>query len=199
MENINSQINTITPALINTLPTTVQPVVAKTSNTYFYIKVIVIILILAILGFNIFTNLGYITDQVAILIKPITEFFLNLFGQTSKNIIKTSAKGTKKLAGAVDKAVDDLDAVVSSVPDSKDKPLSNNVGQDYEKKLYDTDPDPDKSNSDVQQGKVGKKGYCYVGNWNGHRSCVKVSESNKCLSGEIFDREDICRNPELRT
>ena len=179
-----------------------MPDVNGKSGSMFYFKIGVIIIIFAILGFNIFTNLGYITDQLAFIIKPVTKFFASLAGSATKTAVKTSTAGTRLLADEVDKTVDAVEDAVDESPEIKlpsVKKLSNNVGQDYSvPSIRDTVPTPDESNSQVQQGVVGKKGFCYVGNWNGFRSCVKVSKSNECLSGEIFETDQQCRNPELR-
>ena len=43
-----------------------------------------------------------------------------------------------------------------------------------------------------------KSGWCYVGEDNGFRSCMHVTESEKCMSGDIFPSKKICVNPTLR-
>ena len=198
MESIS---NTVKRQSLPSLPSEMPDINGK-SGSMFYLKIGVIIIIFAILGFNIFTNLGYITDQLAFIIKPVTKFFASLAGSATKTAVKTSTAGTRLLADEIDKTVDAVDDAVDETPEIKlpsVKKLSNNVGQDYSvPSIRDTVPTPDESNSQVQQGVVGKKGFCYVGNWNGFRSCVKVSKSNECLSGEIFETDQQCRNPELR-
>lgn len=193
--------NTVKRQSLPSLPSE-MPNVSGKSGSMFYFKIGVVIIIFAILGFNIFTNLGYITDQLAFIIKPVTKFFASLAGSATKTAVKTSTAGTRLLADEVDKTVDAVDDAIDDTPKVKlpsVKKLSNNVGQDYSvPSIRDTVPTPDESNSQVQQGVVGKKGFCYVGNWNGFRSCVKVSKSNECLSGEIFETDEQCRNPELR-
>jgi hypothetical protein len=169
-------------------------------NMSYMIKIGVVIIILAIFGFNVFTNLGYITDEFAFIIEPIVALFAKITGKTSKTAVKTATAGTREVTELVDETADAIDDTITKVADKNVnvKNLSNNVGQDYEKQTIDTLPKPDDSNSQVQQGTTGKKGFCYVGNWNGFRSCVKVNESTKCLSGTIYDSEQMCRNPELR-
>lgn len=167
-------------------------------SKYYYFKIVMVIIIFAILGFNIFTNLGYLTDEAAKLVKPVTAFFAGLTAKTTKKVIKTSTEGTKEIADTVDETVDALDSEIK-ISDTKlpIKNLSKSL-KDINKPIDVDYPEPDQSNSYVQQGTTGKKGYCYVGNWNGYRSCVKVNDPNRCLSGEIFDSDVICRNPELR-
>lgn len=61
------------------------------------------------------------------------------------------------------------------------------------------DPDPFIENSRVQSNRAsGKSGFCYVGEENGIRSCVRVSEHDVCTSGKIYPSQQICRNPTLR-
>ena len=61
-----------------------------------------------------------------------------------------------------------------------------------------TAPRADDSTSVTQKHQTGKGGYCYIGEDRGFRSCVKVEASDKCMSGEVFSRHDICVNPTLR-
>ena len=56
--------------------------------------------------------------------------------------------------------------------------------------------EPDETDSKVQE--QSKKGWCYIGTDRTFRSCIKVNESDKCMSGKIFPTKDICINPSLR-
>ena len=51
-------------------------------------------------------------------------------------------------------------------------------------------PVPDESSSTIQGG------YCYVGEWKGIRSCVKVGKSS--CKGPTYSTEELCVNPNLR-
>ena len=42
------------------------------------------------------------------------------------------------------------------------------------------------------------KGYCYIGSWQGIRSCIEVQKAKECLSGQLFPTRAICRDPHLR-
>ena len=54
----------------------------------------------------------------------------------------------------------------------------------------------DSANSPIQNGPI--KGYCYVGNDRGIRSCIGVNNPYNCMSGEIFPTFNVCVNPTLR-
>lgn len=56
-----------------------------------------------------------------------------------------------------------------------------------------TTPQPDDSSSSIQ----GSAGYCYIGEWKGVRSCVKVDKNTPCNS-KLFTTEELCVNPTLR-
>lgn len=59
-------------------------------------------------------------------------------------------------------------------------------------------PRADDSTSITQKHQSGKGGYCYIGEDRGFRSCVKVDAIDKCMSGEVYSRHDICIDPTLR-
>ena len=65
--------------------------------------------------------------------------------------------------------------------------------------VYVPEPMPDEAGSRTQSTKAtSKAGFCYIGEDRGFRSCIKVGESDKCMSGDIFPTEAICINPNLR-
>ena len=61
------------------------------------------------------------------------------------------------------------------------------------------DPTPTIANTRVQSNRAsGKSGFCYIGEEDGIRSCVKVSEHDVCTSGKIYSSKATCQNPRLR-
>ena len=60
-------------------------------------------------------------------------------------------------------------------------------------------PKPDLATSSTQSSKIANKsGYCYIGEDRGFRSCIKIKQGDKCMSGNIFPTEALCINPNLR-
>ncbi len=53
-------------------------------------------------------------------------------------------------------------------------------------------PQPDESSSSIQGA-----GYCYVGEWKGVRSCVKVDKDTPCKT-QVYSTQELCVNPTLR-
>ena len=58
-------------------------------------------------------------------------------------------------------------------------------------------PLPDDTGSNTQASQR-KSGYCYIGEDRGFRSCIEVTESDTCMSGDIFPTQAICINPNFR-
>jgi len=54
-------------------------------------------------------------------------------------------------------------------------------------------PVPDESSSSIQK----KSGYCYIGEWKGVRSCLKVDKNTPCET-QVYSTEELCVNPTLR-
>ena len=196
-------------------------------NAYF--KVIMLILILAFLGFNLFKYLADATDSTTDLLgdplKQIAAIFGYTVGETTKNIVDTSAEGTKLgidvAAGATEDVIDlgqrALGASSTSKSDSSNKSSSSSseksnsdskksepddldkaINTSSSKKKSTSIPEPDDATSKTQSSKASKSGYCYIGEDRGFRSCIKVNDPNRCMSGEIFPTRDICINPTLR-
>ena len=54
-------------------------------------------------------------------------------------------------------------------------------------------PEPNETQSKSTGGS--SIGFCYIGEYNGNRSCASVKESSNCMSGDIFDTKEQCVNP----
>lgn len=164
------------------------------------IRYFIIILILIFLGFNIFTYLGKITEWILDLIRPILAFFGYGLAETTKQVVKVSATGTKGLvdvtAGTVTGGINILEKGLSHKKKrgkSDMKALDNSVNNQQ------SEPMPDDAGSKTQASKArGKAGYCYIGEDRGFRSCIQVGEADMCMSGDIFPTRDVCINPSLR-
>lgn len=171
-------------------------------------KYTVIVLILAFLGFNIFTALGKATDTTKGFLGPFFSALGFGVGETVKQTVDVTADGAKLgvdvVAGTVDNAVTLLEKSVGvkgvqfnrvdDTSQSTQTALDNAVS-----KQKVSIPEPDDSSSATQRNAgAHKAGYCYIGEDRGFRSCMKVGEGDMCMSGDIFPSMDICVNPNLR-
>lgn len=171
-------------------------------------RYIFIVVILSFLGFNIFATLGNVTDYVEGILSPIVSLFGFGVGETIKQTVNVSAKGAKTginvAAGTVDNAVTLLEKSVGVKDvqfnriDKKSISTEKAINTAMTKKSEITVPEPDDATSSTQQFRKGKSGFCYIGEDRGFRSCIKIGEGDKCISGDIFPTNDICINPNLR-
>lgn len=184
-------------------------------------------LVLAFLGFNIFTYIMKGTQETVTIFTPIINWFLQLFGNTTKQVIDVSAKGittgvdvvadtTTGVIDVVQNAGNHLEAQ-NSQPTGKDAkttqpsaPIQNtqpihtpenslNQALNNPSNIKDQ-PASDDSYSSIQMSKQSSKsGWCYIGEDRGFRSCIELGVNDQCMSGDIFPSQNICVNPNLRT
>jgi hypothetical protein len=183
-------------------------------------KLLVIFAILSFLGVNLFSNLAEVSDWFGKTLGPIFRKVLGLVGITtvkvSEKAVDVTATGTKSgidiAAGTLQSGLGVIEGQLQNAKQSMDAKQS---GADSEQSGADAKqgagplsaaladslpqiPEPDDATSRTQKNGSGKAGFCYIGEDRGFRSCIKVNEDDKCMSGQIFPSSDICVNPNLR-
>jgi len=150
-----------------------------------------IILILALLGLNLFTYLGKATDVTAEQIGPLASSIGSGVSSTAKQTVNVGAEGTKNLtdvaAGSITSGISILEHGIGG----------QNINEKNVALTKHNEPEPDEAGS-TTQGTRGKSGYCYIGKDRNIRSCIKVNQADTCMSGDIFPTKDLCVNPNLR-
>jgi len=182
-------------------------------------KLLVIFVILSFLGVNLFSNLAEVSDWFGKTLGPIFRKVLGLVGITTVkvgekavDITSTGAKtGIDIAAGTLQSGLGVIEGQLQNAKQSVDAKQSGGdakqgAGQGQSAgplsaALADSlpqIPEPDDATSRTQKNGSGKAGFCYIGEDRGFRSCIKVNEDDKCMSGQIFPSSDICVNPNLR-
>lgn len=178
------------------------------------IRYFVIIVILSILGLNLFSYLGIATEFISRITAPILRLFGFAAAETTKVAVSVGAAGIKSGANVVSSGTDVIAGAVTGGVNILENTLSSGVTKNNidgnsilslnrslsnaENKLNSV-PMPDDSNSEIQRSRIsGKTGYCLIGEHTGIRTCVDVNENDQCMSGEIFPTREICINPNLR-
>ena len=183
---------------------------------------LIVVLILAVLGFNIFYYLASGTQFFANFVSPYIKYFSELvggtIGKTTKEIVTTSATGTKAgvdiTAGTITSSIDALGSAIEGtstavtqtgqdiekeVSTSPENPLNNAMQQQQQQGEAPDAFQADDSYSSIQSGKSSSKsGWCYIGEERGIRSCSQVGPNDQCMSGDIFPTSQVCINPTLR-
>ena len=178
---------------------------------------LLIILILAFLGINIFVYLAKGTQEVTGFFGPFVEKIAGLFGMVTGQVVDVSAEGAKAVVNTTADVVDTgLTAVQDITPNKANSSIpSEEVSQQNTKdimanntlnKALNTSQTKEPNNNDYQaddatsniQGGAPKPGWCYIGEDRGFRTCAEVGVNDKCMSGDIFPSQEICINPRLR-
>lgn len=190
---------------------------AETTESFFNLKSILfwllLIVLLAFVGFNIFTYLGEGTDIIANLLAPITSTLGMLSGDTAKTAVKNVSDGSQKIVdvsskaaqGTMDYAAKGTDAGISFLQTGLNKPsIVNPENEDLETSTkLNNKKSTKKSAKDPEEPEPARstslsQGYCYIGKINDTRHCAKVSARSQCMSGDIYPSMDVCVNPNLR-
>ena len=180
---------------------------------------LIIILILAFLGFNVFVYLAKGTQDITKFFGPLIKMIVGLTAVITGDVVDVTAEGTKAVvdatAGTIDKGLTAVQNITPNTPNSnfkaqpsqpqKSQPdlMSNNtlnkaLNTSQSKQTSSTDFQADESSSNIQGG-TSKSGWCYIGEDRGFRSCAQVGDNDKCMSGDIFPTQEVCVNPNLRT
>ena len=180
-----------------------------------YILYILLIILLAVLGINIFAYLGILSDNLIGFFRPVIIDFVYYSSETIRSTVDTSAEGSKLgidvAAGTVTSAIDLGQKAGGKTPDDEeleetvinDNKLKQSINdknvKKNSKKVNNTPVVPDDVDSLMQQSKPAKEaGFCYIGEDRGFRSCIEVTDKDVCMSGDIFPSQEICVNPSLR-
>jgi hypothetical protein len=176
---------------------------------------ILIILILAFLGFNIFVYLAKGTQDIANFFAPLIG---KIFGTTvavTGQAVDVSAEGAKVVVGETAGAIESgLTAIQNITPNGapstiKGQQLSQqqnggqmdqstlnkalNTAQQNQQQQYDY-----QANEATSSVHGNQSGWCYIGEDRGFRTCAQVGANDTCMSGDIFPTQEICMNPNLR-
>ena len=173
---------------------------------------LIIILILAFLGFNIFVYLAKGTEDIANFFAPLTEKLFGASATVAGQTVDVAAEGAKAVvsgtAGVVNTGLSTVQDITPNNATSSIKsqpiqgqPTTRPSDSGLNKALnssqeQNVDYQAHEASSSVHS--AGKSGWCYIGEDRGFRSCALVNEDDKCMSGDIFPSQELCINPNLR-
>lgn len=247
VSSYNSSIQTTTQDVLNdnddsyssysseeyTAPTRISSSTTATSgalifglSTSFFMQLFLLIILLAVLGINVFHYLGYGLDTTGDVVNQTldttgkavvatgdkvkeigtvgTTQVLPVSGQTVKNTAIVTGEGTK---GLVDVTVGAVDKSVNLITGETGTDLNNVSTSSKSKYINDTidlalekQPKTSKKKKDNKDETESKEelGWCYIGSEEGRRNCALLGEGMECVSGEIFGSREVCINPNLR-
>jgi hypothetical protein len=188
--------NSLSSTLLQAKPSTpISTQSYTTSNTGFFGGIfesiqnisfttwLIIILILAFLGFNIFIYLAKGTQDITSFFNTITKM---VSGNNNASVKEVKKPDTTHIQPVIEKKPDSVANATLNKSINTSKP--EDPEDDY--KAHDAS-----SSLDI----TGKSGWCYIGEDKGFRTCAQVGVNDKCMSGDIFPSQEICINSNLRS
>ena len=187
------------------------PSTASVGSERDWVKIALVIAVLALLGINVFTYLSQITEWFRKTFGPLfagtVGTVASVAGDTAKQTIKTASAGTQGVIEEVSKGAESGITELQNVLGGKGMIRNNIDGKGLQTSLSQTesqfviDQDMDDASTDFLSRKTkghGNAGYCYIGEDRGVRSCMYVGNGDRCMSGMIYPTMDVCVNPNLR-
>lgn len=178
---------------------------------------LIIILILAFLGLNIFVYLAKGTEDITNFFAPFVQKIFGITIGTTSQVIDVSAEGAKAVVGGTANVINSgLTAVQNITPNTVSSTINSQTVQgtmpqqdvtvnNTLNRALNTSKSQQNTNNDYEAHEAsssvhgaGKAGWCYIGEDRGFRTCAKVGVDDVCMSGDIFPSHEICVNPSLR-
>jgi hypothetical protein len=228
MDNSNNLSNSILETIKPSTPVSIvstNPTSSSDTSFFDYLKNIsfttwlLIILILAFLGFNIFVYLAKGTQDFTSFLGPFLQKIFGITLSVTGETVDVAAEGAKS---AVTTTADVVNAGLTTVQNISPNPSQSSIKTEP---ITETKQQPDNASNNSlnkalntsQQSQIkdresdyeaheasssvhlaGKSGWCYIGEDRGFRSCAQVGVNDHCMSGDIFPTQELCINPNLR-
>jgi|UniRef100_A0A6C0DY07 hypothetical protein len=164
------------------------------SNKNVVIVVLILIVILSLLGINIFSFVGDVLQQFINVFSPLFSNALTGFGRVSGTALNASSN---VIADTSKTGIDILNGTVQSVGDLLIKSHDQNKINQPPMVARDPPQPADTTNPIVSAAVANKNKWCLVGEYNGKRGCISITDSDKCMSGQVFPSQQLCLNPNL--
>jgi len=220
MDNTNS----LSESLLQTSEVNVPSLSASSDDSGFFSSIkninattwIIIILIFAFLGFNIFVYLAKGTQEITGIFAPLIEKIFGTTANIAGKTINVSAEGAKAVVGGTAGAIEtSLTAIQHATspnlapttikgqpinqqqPDIMQQSTLNRALNTAQQQQQQYDYQANEASSSLH-GTTEQAGWCYIGEDRGYRTCAQVGVNDTCMSGDIFPSQEICMNPSLR-
>jgi hypothetical protein len=140
-------------------------------------------------------NTGYIIAIIIVILIAVLYYFISPYYQVILDYIETM-KSMSELIFAMGKAFNSEETTQKNQSNQSQQTQQTKTPAALTKpSAPTTTPVPDDSASSIQGQST--PGYCYVGEWKGIRSCVKVNKTTPCKT-QVYSTEELCVNPTLR-
>jgi hypothetical protein len=167
------------------------------------IMILIVVLILSLLGINIFIIFGNGLQNLINIFNPVVSKGLSDLGYASGTVIDKSSDVLADAAKVgIDIGHDTLESVgellVKASGQAPGSGKSIDIAINQPPTVAPNQPTPDSTSSAIQSSPSSSKSqWCLVGEYNGARGCINVTDQDKCMSGQVFPTQQMCLNPTM--
>jgi hypothetical protein len=155
------------------------------------IGLLVILIVLTYLGFNFLTIFGDAIQNGVDVLSPAITQVLTFMGVSTGSALNKAAEITSEVTTG---GVEIAEGAVKNVGNL----MIGDEAVGRSKYGAPADPVPDSPEDSIQKSlSSSKTKWCLVGEYQNKRGCIDISESDKCLSGQVFPNQEMCLNPAL--
>ncbi len=185
-----------------------QPMIlTENSNAYLsdpknvVILVLCVLLFFSFLGINLLDILSNFIKLIIRIFGPLISQLLSVLGFTTGTILNKSAD---VISDTGKTALDIAEGTVQNVGNLMIKASKSGVNMDTQSELEkalqmnhleNQARDDDAENPIQKPISSNKNGWCLIGEYENKRGCIEVSESDKCMSGQVYPTRQACVNP----
>jgi hypothetical protein len=177
------------------------------------IIILLSLLLLSFLGINLIQNIGdifqWILNSIVYFFRPLLSDITFITGTVINNSSELASDASKTgidIADGTLQSVGDLvikagnDGPIEKVPLGEVKFINRNkkidVAINQPSSVKTSSPSSDSTTNPIQKPiSSNKAGWCLIDEYEGQRNCVSITEHEKCMSGQIFQNQQMCLHP----
>lgn len=159
------------------------------------ILILAVIIIFSLFGVNIVILIGNIIQTLLELVMPVIRQIFGIVGVSGGVLINNTADVVSDTAKF---GIDVAEGTVQSVGSLLQRAGAQTLNPNNTINLQQiSTPSTSYTNPIMNTPTTKKVGWCLVGEYEGRRGCIEISDYDKCLSGQVFPNQEICMNPTM--
>ena len=176
------------------------------------IILLIFFLVVSFFGISLWNNLGNFLQSISDIFQPVINHFLHALGYSAGTALNKVSDVTADVAKG---SIDIVDGAVNNIGDLLIGDNTHKPGDNTHSQIQHTtppppppntptqppeQPSPDTSENAIQKPISSDKwNWCLVGEYQNKRGCIEITDSDKCMSGQVFPSQKMCLNPTWST
>ena len=168
-------------------PSTVSASSGPTDWKNILIIILLILVIFSYFGVQLLNLFGDHLEKLMDYLRPTFGSFLDLLGYSAGTVVNKTADISADVAKA------GIDVAEGTVQNIGNIMIGDEAIGKGPKKRSLNEPEPDVPEDSIQKSlSSSKTKWCLVGEYQNKRGCIDISESDKCMSGQVFPTKQMC-------